>query len=97
MKVITANVTNYDQLRDALKGVDTVYATFAVIKFSQRLKHEYAVSHSVRQTITLHPIHIKQHKNANTRSAPSYVLLRLRPQKQEYTIADFLLFFFVYR
>jgi 3beta-hydroxy-delta5-steroid dehydrogenase/steroid delta-isomerase len=49
---VKGDVTDYEQVRQALIGADVVYATFAVIKYQERLPHDYAFSHKVNVTGT---------------------------------------------
>jgi nucleoside-diphosphate-sugar epimerase len=44
---VKGNVSKYDDVRGALEGADVVFATFAVIRYHERLPHDYAASHAV--------------------------------------------------
>jgi 3beta-hydroxy-delta5-steroid dehydrogenase/steroid delta-isomerase len=49
---VKGDVTDYEQVRQALVGADVVYATWAVIRYQERLPHDYAFSHKVNVTGT---------------------------------------------
>jgi len=47
IEYVRGDVTKYDQVLAACKGVDTVYSTFAIIRFMDRLAHQAALSYRI--------------------------------------------------
>ena len=47
VKFIRGDVTKYDQLVEAVRGADVVYATFAIIRFMDNLDHQAALSYRI--------------------------------------------------
>lgn len=55
-RFVQGDVTRYEEVSAALEGADVVYATFAVIRYQERLAHDYASSHAVNVLGTEHVI-----------------------------------------
>eukprot|EP00929_Paragymnodinium_shiwhaense_P113430 TRINITY_DN81724_c0_g1_i1.p1 TRINITY_DN81724_c0_g1~~TRINITY_DN81724_c0_g1_i1.p1 ORF type:complete len:447 (-),score=79.42 TRINITY_DN81724_c0_g1_i1:336-1676(-) len=51
-RVITGDVTDYEAVKKVCEGVDVVYATFALIRYYERLDWQYSASHAVNVTGT---------------------------------------------
>jgi nucleoside-diphosphate-sugar epimerase len=47
VEYVVGNVLKRDDLKSAMKGVDTVYSTFALIRFWERLAHQADISYNV--------------------------------------------------
>lgn len=55
-RFVQGDVTRFEEVSAALEGADVVYATFAVIRYQERLAHDYASSHAVNVLGTEHVI-----------------------------------------
>ncbi|KAG8457347.1 hypothetical protein KFE25_014076 [Diacronema lutheri] len=53
---VCGDVAKYDDVRAALAGADVAFATFALIRYQERLAHDYPVSHAVNVVGTEHVI-----------------------------------------
>lgn len=63
VEYIRGDVTNFEQISKACENVDTVYCTFAIIRFMDRLEHQAALSYKINCTGTEMVIKACQEQN----------------------------------
>lgn len=76
-RYVCGDVTKYEDVLAALDGADVVFATFAVIRYQERLAHDYASSHAVNVLGTEHVIRacIEQSVPVLVQTSTSHVVM----------------------